>query len=148
MRSIWTARAPAMFLAKFWRRAVRARPPVIHRDLKHYNIRVTRKGRPTVDFVAGDAVGTGGSAGRHRSHRVRTRTHAVTPDPNSYAAIGGRKSDIDSGRVLLRIVTGARPYRLNAGLGAVLEHAIAARSTKASRSVKRSGARAPPPTSN
>jgi serine/threonine protein kinase len=104
---------------------------VIHRDLKPSNILVTQEGQARLlDFGVATLLDNGGAAG----HTPLTTVygHALTPVYSSPELVRGdpvdAKSDIYSlGVVLFELLTGARPYRLNAGASrAVLEHAIAA----------------------
>jgi len=104
---------------------------VIHRDLKPSNILVTTEGQARLlDFGVATLLDNGATAG----HTPLTTLygHALTPVYSSPELVRGdpvdAKSDIYSlGVVLFELLTGARPYRLNAGASrAVLEHAIAA----------------------
>jgi serine/threonine protein kinase/tetratricopeptide (TPR) repeat protein len=104
---------------------------VIHRDLKPSNILVTAEGQARLlDFGVATLLDNGAVAG----HTPLTTLygHALTPVYSSPELVRGdpvdAKSDIYSlGVVLFELLTGARPYRLNAGASrAVLEHAIAA----------------------
>jgi serine/threonine protein kinase/tetratricopeptide (TPR) repeat protein len=104
---------------------------VIHRDLKPSNILVTTEGQARLlDFGVATLLDNGAVAG----HTPLTTMygHALTPVYSSPELVRGdpvdAKSDIYSlGVVLFELLTGARPYRLNAGASrAVLEHAIAA----------------------
>jgi serine/threonine protein kinase/tetratricopeptide (TPR) repeat protein len=104
---------------------------VIHRDLKPSNILVTTEGQARLlDFGVATLLDNGETAG----HTPLTTVygHALTPVYSSPELVRGdpvdAKSDIYSlGVVLFELLTGARPYRLNAGASrAVLEHAIAA----------------------
>ena len=104
---------------------------VIHRDLKPSNILVTKEGQARLlDFGVATLLDDGESAG----HTPLTTVygHALTPIYASPELIRGEpvtaKSDIYSlGVVLFELLTGDRPYRLNAGASrAILEQAIAA----------------------
>jgi serine/threonine protein kinase/tetratricopeptide (TPR) repeat protein len=104
---------------------------VIHRDLKPSNILVTKEGQARLlDFGVATLLDNGESAG----HTPLTTVygHALTPIYASPELIRGEpvtaKSDIYSlGVVLFELLTGDRPYRLNAGASrAILEQAIAA----------------------
>ena len=102
---------------------------VIHRDLKPSNILVTHEGQARLlDF--GVATLLDGAAGQ--TPLTRVYGHALTPAYSSPELVRGdqvdAKGDIYSlGVVLFELLTGARPYRLNAGASrAILEHAIAA----------------------
>jgi serine/threonine protein kinase/Tfp pilus assembly protein PilF len=104
---------------------------VIHRDLKPSNILITTEGQARLlDFGVATLLDNGGAAG----HTPLTTAygHALTPVYSSPELMRGdpvdAKSDIYSlGVVLFELLTGARPYRLNAGASrTILEHAIAA----------------------
>jgi serine/threonine protein kinase/Flp pilus assembly protein TadD len=104
---------------------------VIHRDLKPSNILVTKAGEARLlDFGVATLLDNGESAGQ--TPLTTVYGHALTPIYASPELIRGEpvtaKSDIYSlGVVLFELLTGDRPYRLNAGASrAILEHAIAA----------------------
>jgi serine/threonine protein kinase len=104
---------------------------VIHRDLKPSNILVTAEGQARLlDFGVATLLDNGETAGQ--TPLTSVYGHALTPVYSSPELMRGdpvdAKSDIYSlGVVLFELLTGARPYRLNAGASrAVLEHAIAA----------------------
>jgi serine/threonine protein kinase/Tfp pilus assembly protein PilF len=104
---------------------------VIHRDLKPSNILVTKSGEARLlDFGVATLLDNGETAGQ--TPLTSVYGHALTPVYASPELMRGdpvdAKSDIYSlGVVLFEILTGARPYRLNAGASrTVLEHAIAA----------------------
>ncbi len=103
---------------------------VIHRDLKPSNILVTHTGQARLlDFGVATLLDDGVTAGQ--TPLTRVYGHALTPVYSSPELVRGdpvdARSDIYSlGVVLFELLTGARPYRLNAGASqAVLEHAIA-----------------------
>jgi serine/threonine protein kinase/TolB-like protein/Tfp pilus assembly protein PilF len=103
---------------------------VIHRDLKPSNILVTQAGQARLlDFGVATLLDDGDTAGQTALTRVYG--HALTPVYCSPELVRGdpvdARSDIYSlGVVLFELLTGARPYRLNAGASqSVLEHAIA-----------------------
>jgi serine/threonine protein kinase/tetratricopeptide (TPR) repeat protein len=104
---------------------------VIHRDLKPSNILVTQAGQVRLlDFGVATLLDDGEVAGK--TPLTTVYGHALTPIYASPELIRGdpvtAKSDIYSlGVVLFELLTGDRPYRLNAGASrAILEHAIAA----------------------
>jgi len=104
---------------------------VIHRDLKPSNILVTKAGQVRLlDFGIATLLDDGEVAGK--TPLTTVYGHALTPIYSSPELIRGdpvtAKSDIYSlGVVLFEMLTGDRPYRLNAGASrALLEHAIAA----------------------
>jgi serine/threonine protein kinase/tetratricopeptide (TPR) repeat protein len=104
---------------------------VIHRDLKPSNILVTKTGQARLlDFGVATLLDNGEVAGK--TPLTTVYGHALTPIYSSPELIRGdpvtAKSDIYSlGVVLFELLTGDRPYRLNAGASrALLEHAIAA----------------------
>jgi len=104
---------------------------VIHRDLKPSNILVTKLGQARLlDFGVATLLDNGESAGK--TPLTTVYGHALTPIYSSPELIRGdpvtAKSDIYSlGVVLFELLTGDRPYRLNAGASrGLLEHAIAA----------------------
>jgi serine/threonine protein kinase/tetratricopeptide (TPR) repeat protein len=104
---------------------------VIHRDLKPSNILVTKTGQARLlDFGVATLLDNGEVAGK--TPLTTVYGHALTPIYSSPELIPGdpvtAKSDIYSlGVVLFELLTGDRPYRLNAGASrALLEHAIAA----------------------
>ena len=104
---------------------------VIHRDLKPSNILVTKAGQVRLlDFGVATLLDDGEAAGK--TPLTTVYGHALTPMYSSPELIRGdpvtAKSDIYSlGVVLFELLTGDRPYRLNAGASrALLEHAIAA----------------------
>jgi serine/threonine protein kinase len=103
---------------------------VIHRDLKPSNILVTQTGQARLlDF--GVATLLAGAEGTDQIPLTQVYGHALTPAYSSPELVRGdqvdAKSDIYSlGVVLFEILTGARPYRLNAGASrGMIEHAIA-----------------------
>jgi serine/threonine protein kinase/Flp pilus assembly protein TadD len=104
---------------------------VIHRDIKPSNILVTREGQARLlDFGVATLLDNGETAGQ--TPLTTVYGHALTPIYASPELIRGdpvtAKSDIYSlGVVLFELLTGDRPYRLNAGASrAILEQAIAA----------------------
>jgi eukaryotic-like serine/threonine-protein kinase len=104
---------------------------VIHRDLKPSNILVTKTGQARLlDFGVATLLDNGEAAGK--TPLTTVYGHALTPIYSSPELIRGdpvtAKSDIYSlGVVLFELLTGDRPYRLNASASrALLEHAIAA----------------------
>ncbi len=104
---------------------------VIHRDLKPSNILVSKAGQVRLlDFGVATLLDDGEVAGK--TPLTTVYGHALTPIYASPELIRGdpitAKSDIYSlGVVLFELLTGDRPYRLNAGASrAILEHAIAA----------------------
>jgi serine/threonine protein kinase/Flp pilus assembly protein TadD len=104
---------------------------VIHRDLKPSNILVTKAGQVRLlDFGVATLLDNGDVA--DQTPLTTVYGHALTPIYSSPELIRGdpvtAKSDIYSlGVVLFELLTGDRPYRLNAGATrALLEHAIAA----------------------
>jgi serine/threonine protein kinase/TolB-like protein len=104
---------------------------VIHRDLKPSNILVTKAGQvQLLDFGVATLLDDGEVAGK--TPLTTVYGHALTPIYSSPELMRGdpvtAKSDIYSlGVVLFELLTGDRPYRLNAGASrAILEHAIAA----------------------
>jgi serine/threonine protein kinase/Flp pilus assembly protein TadD len=104
---------------------------VIHRDLKPSNILVTKAGQVRLlDFGVATLLDDGEAASK--TPLTTIYGHALTPIYASPELIRGdpitAKSDIYSlGVVLFELLTGDRPYRLNAGASrAILEHAIAA----------------------
>jgi serine/threonine protein kinase/Flp pilus assembly protein TadD len=104
---------------------------VIHRDLKPSNILVTNAGQVRLlDFGIATLLDDGEVAGM--TPLTTVYGHALTPIYSSPELIRGdpvtAKSDIYSlGVVLFELLTGDRPYRLNAGASRViLEQAIAA----------------------
>jgi serine/threonine protein kinase/Flp pilus assembly protein TadD len=104
---------------------------VIHRDLKPSNILVTKAGQVRLlDFGVATLLDDGEVAGRTPLTTVYGQV--LTPIYSSPELIRGdpvtAKSDIYSlGVVLFELLTGDRPYRLNAGASrAILEQAIAA----------------------
>jgi serine/threonine protein kinase/Flp pilus assembly protein TadD len=104
---------------------------VIHRDLKPSNILVTKAGQARLlDFGVATLLDGGETAGK--TPLTTVYGHALTPIYSSPELIRGEpvtaKSDIYSlGVVLFELLTGDRPYRLNAGASrAILEQAIAA----------------------
>jgi len=104
---------------------------VIHRDLKPSNILVTGGGQARLlDFGVATLLDNGETAGQ--TPLTSMYGHALTPVYSSPELVRGdpidTRSDIYSlGVVLFELLTGARPYRLNAGASrALLEHAIAA----------------------
>jgi serine/threonine-protein kinase len=104
---------------------------VIHRDLKPSNILVTNAGQARLlDFGVATLLDDGEAAGQ--TPLTSVYGHVLTPVYSSPELVRGdpvdAKSDIYSlGVVLFEILTGARPYRLNAGATrALLEQAIAA----------------------
>ncbi len=103
---------------------------VIHRDIKPSNILVTKAGQARLlDFGVATLLDNGATAGK--TPLTTVYGHALTPVYASPELIRGEsvtaKSDIYSlGVVLFEMLTGDRPYRLNAGASrAILEHAIA-----------------------
>lgn len=103
---------------------------VIHRDLKPSNILVTNAGQARLlDFGVATLLDAGDTAGQ--TDLTRAYGHALTPVYSSPELVRGdpvdARSDIYSlGVVLFELLTGARPYRVNAGASqAILEHAIA-----------------------
>lgn len=103
---------------------------VIHRDIKPSNILVTAQGQARLlDFGVATLLDDGDAA--TQTPLTKVYGHALTPVYSSPELVRGdpidAKSDIYSlGVVLFEILTGARPYRLNAGASrAALEHAIA-----------------------
>src|ERR1700685_3719184 len=104
---------------------------VIHRDLKPSNILVTKAGQVRLlDFGVATLLDDGEAAGQTPLTTVYGQV--LTPIYSSPELIRGdpvtAKSDIYSlGVVLFELLTGDRPYRLNAGASrAMLEQAIAA----------------------
>jgi serine/threonine protein kinase/tetratricopeptide (TPR) repeat protein len=104
---------------------------VIHRDLKPSNILVTQTGQVRLlDFGVATLLDHGEVA--DKTPLTTVYGHALTPIYSSPELIRGdpltAKSDIYSlGVVLFELLTGDRPYRLNAGASrAILEQAIAA----------------------
>ena len=104
---------------------------IIHRDLKPSNILVTKAGQVRLlDFGVATLLDDGEAAGK--TPLTSVYGHALTPMYSSPEVIRGdpvsAKSDIYSlGVVLFELLTGDRPYRLNAGASrAILEQAIAA----------------------
>jgi serine/threonine protein kinase/tetratricopeptide (TPR) repeat protein len=104
---------------------------VIHRDLKPSNILVTKAGQVRLlDFGVATLLDDGEVAGK--TPLTTVYGHVLTPIYSSPELIRGdpvtAKSDIYSlGVVLFELLTGDRPYRLNAGASrTILEHAIAA----------------------
>jgi serine/threonine protein kinase len=104
---------------------------VIHRDLKPSNILVTKAGQVRLlDFGVATLLDDGEAAGQTPLTTVYGQV--LTPIYSSPELIRGdpvtAKSDIYSlGVVLFELLTGDRPYRLNAGASrAILEQAIAA----------------------
>jgi serine/threonine protein kinase/Tfp pilus assembly protein PilF len=104
---------------------------VIHRDLKPSNILVTQAGQARLlDF--GVATLLAGSEGTDQIPLTQVYGHALTPAYSSPELVRGEQVDASSdiyslGVVLFEILTGARPYRLNAGASrGVIERAIAA----------------------
>jgi serine/threonine protein kinase/Tfp pilus assembly protein PilF len=104
---------------------------VIHRDIKPSNILVTAAGQAQLlDFGVATLLENGETAGQ--TPLTSMYGHALTPVYSSPEVVRGdpvdAKSDIYSlGVVLFEMLTGARPYRLNAGASrAILETAIAA----------------------
>jgi serine/threonine protein kinase len=105
---------------------------VIHRDLKPSNILVSNSGQVRLlDFGVATLLGDGEVAVSN-TPLTAVYGHALTPIYASPELIRGdpitAKSDIYSlGVVLFELLTGDRPYRLNAGASRViLEQAIAA----------------------
>src|SRR5271163_2521907 len=104
---------------------------VIHRDLKPSNILVTKAGQVRLlDFGVATLLDHGEVA--DKTPLTTVYGHALTPIYSSPELIRGdpvtAKSDIYSlGVVLFELLTGDRPYRLNAGASrAIIEQAIAA----------------------
>jgi eukaryotic-like serine/threonine-protein kinase len=104
---------------------------VIHRDIKPSNILVTKETQARLlDFGVATLLDNGESAGQ--TPLTTVYGHALTPIYASPELIRGEpvtaKSDIYSlGVVLFELLTGDRPYRLNAGASrSMLEQAIAA----------------------
>ena len=104
---------------------------VIHRDIKPSNILVAREGQARLlDFGVATLLDGGEAAGQ--TPLTTVYGHALTPIYASPELIRGEpvtaKSDIYSlGVVLFELLTGDRPYRLNAGASrSMLEQAIAA----------------------
>jgi serine/threonine protein kinase/regulator of sirC expression with transglutaminase-like and TPR domain len=104
---------------------------VIHRDLKPSNILVTKAGQTRLlDFGVATLLDDGEVAGS--TPLTAIYGHVLTPIYASPEMIRGDpvtpRSDIYSlGVVLFELLTGDRPYRLNAGASrAILEQAIAA----------------------
>ena len=104
---------------------------VIHRDIKPSNILVTKAGQVRLlDFGVATLLDDGEAASK--TPLTTVYGHALTPIYSSPELIRGdpvtAKSDIYSlGVVLFELLTGDRPYRLNAGASrSILEHAIAA----------------------
>jgi serine/threonine protein kinase/tetratricopeptide (TPR) repeat protein len=104
---------------------------VIHRDIKPSNILVTDSGDARLlDFGVATLLDNGETA--RQTPLTTMYGHALTPVYSSPELVRGdpvdAKSDIYSlGVVLFELLTGARPYRLNAGASrAMLESAIAA----------------------
>jgi serine/threonine protein kinase/tetratricopeptide (TPR) repeat protein len=105
---------------------------VIHRDIKPSNILVTKGGEVRLlDFGVATLLDDG-EAAAGRTPLTTVYGHALTPIYASPELIRGEsvtaKSDIYSlGVVMFELLTGDRPYRLNAGASRVLlEQAIAA----------------------
>src|SRR5450631_3639126 len=105
---------------------------VIHRDLKPSNILVTNLGQARLlDFGVATLLDSDGEAAS-QTPLTTVYGHALTPVYSSPELVRGdpvdAKSDIYSlGVVLFELLTGARPYRLNAGASrAILDQAIAA----------------------
>jgi serine/threonine protein kinase/tetratricopeptide (TPR) repeat protein len=104
---------------------------VIHRDLKPSNILVTNAGQACLlDFGVATLLDNGETSSQ--APLTSLYGHAITPVYASPELVRGdavdAKSDIYSlGVVLFELLTGDRPYRLNAGASrALLEQAIAA----------------------
>jgi serine/threonine protein kinase len=104
---------------------------VIHRDIKPSNILVTQAGQTRLlDFGVATLLDNGDAA--QKTPLTTMYGHALTPIYASPELIRGdptdAKSDIYSlGVVLFELLTGDRPYRLNAGASrGILERAIAA----------------------
>lgn len=104
---------------------------VIHRDLKPSNILITHAGQARLlDFGVATLLDHGDAA--PQSPLTSVYGHALTPVYSSPELVRGdpvdARSDIYSlGVVLFELLTGDRPYRLNAAASrAVLEHAITA----------------------
>ncbi|HEX3948255.1 MAG TPA: protein kinase [Steroidobacteraceae bacterium] len=104
---------------------------VIHRDIKPSNILVTKGEVRLLDFGVATLLDDGAAAAG-KTPLTSVYGHALTPIYSSPEVIRGdpvtAMSDIYSlGVVLFELLTGDRPYRLNAGASrAMLENAIAA----------------------